>query len=329
MINKDTFVSVVAVLSNDADILDAFLKDADEVLRKNYENYELVLVDDGSEDGTPVLAEKLFKEYDCVRYIRLSRKFGMEAAMSAGLDTAIGDVLVVLEPETDPPAMIPLMVEEVRGSNCVVFHIKKNRNKNLPLWYRMGKSFYYFLSRLLFKFYPPEDAGFFIGLSRQHLNSLTQYKDRARFLRVFSSQIGYGTKKLYYEAVSRRTNPRQKKFFESLAYFVNAIATNSTAPLRFVVYVGFLAATLNVLYAGYVFIFHLFRRTAEGWMTLSLQNAVMFFLLFIMLTVFAEYLLRLTEESRGRPLYFIVEEKNSSVMVSDLESKRNIKNDST
>lgn len=324
-LNSDYFISVISVLSNDSDIFVPFLKETVSVLSSTYENYEFVLVDNDSKDNTRTIMDKLLREHDCIRYIRLSRQFDVETAISAGLDTVIGDIIVILEPECDPPKLIPYMVEKVKETNGVVFGIKKNRSAILPLYYRIGKVLFHQLSRIFLEFYPPKDAGFFIGLSRQSLNALIQIKDRSKFLRIFSSEIGYQTKKFNYDMILRRKKPRKKTFFDSLNYAISAIVTNSTMPLRFVGYLGFFAASLNVIYMFYVFLIAFFKKNVmEGWITTSLQSSIMFFFLFMILAVSSEYLIRVINENSDRPSYYIAGEKNSSVMISNKSKKRNV-----
>ena len=105
-------------------ILEGFLEDVIGVVEGNYQNYELVLVDDGSTDETPRMIDGLLQRFACVRYIRLSRSFGLETSILAGLDSVIGDVVVVLRPETDPPAMLPRFVQLARDENCIVFGLQ-------------------------------------------------------------------------------------------------------------------------------------------------------------------------------------------------------------
>src|SRR5438105_4640367 len=111
---SDCFVSVVAPLSNDGSIAKPFIADVMGVLQSHYTNYELVLVDDGSTDDTVGAVSELLTQYPCIRLIRLSRQFGTEIAFSAGLDTAIGDFIITMTPNSDPPLMIPDLVEDCR-----------------------------------------------------------------------------------------------------------------------------------------------------------------------------------------------------------------------
>src|SRR5688572_7385836 len=114
MPKADVFVSVVAVLRSYARFLPEFVAEVYAALDVHYANFELVLVDNGSRDETPQLIRQLLKKYKCARYLRLSRRLKAETAVMAGLDAAIGDYVITLHPEFDPPGEIPALVEACR-----------------------------------------------------------------------------------------------------------------------------------------------------------------------------------------------------------------------
>ena len=123
----DCFVSVIAPLRNDGDIIDAFTDEVAAVLETNYRHFEIVLVDDASSDDTVHRAQSLLERHRNLRVIRLSRNFGQEIAISAGLDSVIGDFVVVMLPDSDPPDLIPNIVEQARQGAGVVFGVRRNR----------------------------------------------------------------------------------------------------------------------------------------------------------------------------------------------------------
>ena len=154
MTASEIFVSVVAPLRNDGEIITFFIDEVMPILKGNYTNYELVLVDDGSTDNTvQQVAESLMK-YECIRMIRLSRHFGVELAISAGLDSAIGDFVVVMLPNDDPPGEISEMVSICQKGPGIVTGVRLNR-KGEPLWSRIGaKTFYWYTREFLELKYP-------------------------------------------------------------------------------------------------------------------------------------------------------------------------------
>ncbi|MFQ5504896.1 MAG: glycosyltransferase [Planctomycetota bacterium] len=310
---SECFVSVIAPLADDADIVESFVRETSKVMRDSYADHELVLVSDGSTDETVAKVTELLGEIECIRLIRLTRSFGQEVAISAGLDAVIGDFVVILLPEADPPALIPLFVEEARRSTGIIFGVRQARGAE-PVLLRLGaKLFYSYCNRIL-KLNLPRNASYFRVLSRQSVNSIIQIKDRLRFLRMFSADIGHASRGIPYEPSMRRGRARPRKLFEAVSFGVGLIVANSTHPLRMASWLGLAVSGLNLLYMVYIVLIYLFKkRVAEGWVTLSLQNATMFFCLFLFLTVLCEYIGRIAGGMRDRPLYYVLEERNSSV----------------
>src|SRR5262245_33093838 len=147
MATSDCFASVVAPLHDDADIVEGFVRDVLAVLEEHYANYELVLIDDGSTDDTAARVDALLERERCIRLVRLSRSFGRDVAISAGLDTVIGDFVVVLVPESDPPALIPEFIERCRRGAGIVYGIRARRPAE-PLYLSIGtRVFYWYFNR--------------------------------------------------------------------------------------------------------------------------------------------------------------------------------------
>jgi len=320
---SDCFVSVVAPLQNDAPIVRAFVAETMAVLRRSYTNYELVLVDDGSVDATVAEVASLLGEFECVRLIRLSREFGEETAITAGLDSVIGDFVVVMLPNHDPPALIPSFVERARSGTEVVFGVRRQRSGE-SLWVRLGASVWYWYSKNFLKLDLPRNSSQFRALSRQAVNSLVQIRDKYRYLRLLSSDVGYAHSGIEYEPVIRNPDKAQRSFADRLWVSIDIVVANSQHPLRFVVVLGIVGGILNLFYAAYVIAIYFFKGdVAAGWTTLSLQNAGMFFLIFLILTVLSEYIGHILVEARQRPLYYVLEERNSPLWIADQE-RRNV-----
>lgn len=319
----DRFISVIAPLHDDADIIESYIQDAISVLRENYTNYELVLVDDHSHDETVNKVKGLLTECEGIRFLRLSREFGEEVAITAGLDTVIGDFTIVMLPRMDPPHMIPEIVRRCIGGTDVVFGVRRNRKGDSWL-VRMSSRLFYWYCRKMLKLDLPQNSTQFRCLSRQALNAIIQIKDSYRYLRLFSSFVGYERQPFIYDPIARRGKHRKPGFIQSVNQGIALIIENSSHPLRLVSWLGLLAAAGNLLYVGYVFaVYFLKEDVMQGWTTLSLQSAGQFFLIALILTGLCEYTGRVLNRLRDRPLYYIMEEKNSSVLLIDKE-RRNV-----
>jgi hypothetical protein len=168
----------------------------------------------------------------------------------------------------------------------------------------------------------PKDSTQFRVLSRQAVNAITQVRDQYRYIRLISNFIGYSQIEYSYEPINRSGKTRRRGFWQSVNMAADIVIANSAHPLRVVSVLGLIAGLLNLLYITYVVLIFLFKsQVAEGWTTTNFQSALMFFFIFVILTVLSEYVGRILNETRRRPLYYIFEEKNSSVMLADAERK--------
>ncbi len=315
----DVFVSLVIPLSNDGDILEDVIDGVVTVLKENYKNYEIICVDDGSLDHTRSLFEDYRKTVDCLRYFRLSRRFGLEVAISCGLEQTIGDVAVVLRPECDPPSLIPKFVEAARNCKCIVVGQRK-LFKLRSLLYRLTYNIYYGLCKLLLERPPIYCSTHFMALTRTALNSLLRIKDTYRYLRVLSLYAGFSLKVLKYQQLQRRKPERHRNLLFLLDDCVSMIISNSVRPLRIASAIALLSSVLNFIYLFYVIFWRAFFSWVQpGWAATSFQNSTMFALLFLVVSVVCEYLARLLQEVKVRPLYFIEDEIHSNVMLVDSE----------
>ncbi len=326
MTASDVLVSVVAPLHNDSDILAAFVEETIATLRQHYVHYELLLVDDGSTDDTVRAVDEQLARNESVRLIRLSRRFGSEVAISAGLDAAIGDFVVVMMPDSDPPTLIPRMVEQSRQGVGVVFGIRTSRAGESVLL-RMGAALFYGAGNTLFGLNIPKNSTHFRVLSRQAVNAVVQIRDRNRYLRTLSAYVGYASQSVQYETLRRRRVPRRKSVLDGVKLAVGIIVANSLQPLYLAVGLGLLVVAANVLFLAYVVTIYLLKRdVAEGWTTQSLVLGAMFGSMGLLLTTVAAYLARLLGENQDRPLYFLLEERQSAV-ASSAEDRMNIVTD--
>ena len=319
----DCFVSVVAPLQDDATIVHPFLDEVMGVLRRTYANFELVLVDDGSTDATYATARALLPQYECVRLIRLSRHFGEETAIAAGLDTVIGDYVVVLLPNTDPPALIPELVARARAGAGVVFGVRRHRGPE-SLAVRLGARIWYWYAHNFLDLDLPKNTSQMRVLDRQAVNAVVQIRDKYRYLRLLSADVGYSHAGVEYDPILRNPRKPSRSFLERASVTIDVVIANSQHPLRVVTFLGVMASALNLLYMIYVAVIYFAKNdVAEGWTTLSMQLAVMFLLMFMVLSVMSEYIGHILVESRHRPLYHVLDEASSPTVIADAQ-RRNV-----
>ena len=315
--DPNTVVSIVVPLQQDAHLLEDVVIELDRVIGAAYRFFEIVLVDDGSTDGTTAAVQPLLKKIQRIRYMRLSRGFGRDIAMSAGIESAIGDFVVTLDLRTDPIQVIPQMIELCRKSGGIVHGMAENS---------LTRSFAREWFGSQFRNYCRKHLGVDIQrgvsdlrvMSRQAVNALLQVREQNRYLRVLTLTLGYQHEFFPYSLQSKTGGPRVTTWRTEIATAIDLLAANTRHPLRVVTTAGLLGALLNLIYAGYVVVVFLIRPTvAEGWTTLSLELSGMFFFICLILAVLSEYVGIILGEVRSRPLYFIAQETNSSVLLED------------
>lgn len=320
---QETYVSVVAPIYNDAAHLEESLTGLVNVLAAHYANYEVILIDDWSSDGTAAVAAKLLERLPCLRLIRLSRRFGTDIAIAAGLDSAIGDYVVVMNLPHDPAAEIPRMVELGRSGHGVVVGLCTNRARG-NLLFQLARALFFALCRTVFQLKLPPDATNFQLFSRQAVNAVIRIMQRNRHFRLVSGSIGYATATFRYAQLTARAWGNRRTVSELVGDAVSIVVLHTTSPLRILSGFCALAGVFNLVYVVYIVAVLLFKNhVAEGWTTLSLQVSGMFFLLFLALAVLAEYLGKILQETKGEPLYHVLETKDSPQSVAH-PGRRNV-----
>ncbi len=315
--NMHTVISVVVPLENDGLILREFLKDLSGLMQGAFRFYEIILVDDGSIDDTQKEVKSMLKEIQQVRFMRLSRSFGRDAALSAGIESAIGDYVVTLDPASDPVEAIPEMVERCRANGGIVHGLAENPLERSVIRKIFGSSFRKYCNRRL-GVDLRRGAEDFRVMSRQAVNALLQVRVQNRYLRVLTLTLGYTHEFFPYQRKERTAGLKRGSLVSELATAVDLLAANTRHPLRMVTAAGLVGAMLNLCYALYVVAVYFVKAdVASGWTTLSLQQSGMFFFICLILAVMSEYVGAILGEVRSRPLYFIAQEENSSVLLED------------
>src|SRR5262250_1270719 len=268
---RDIFVSVVVPLENDLDILPAVVRELDAVMRSHFGDYELIFIDDGSSDGTRSFFERAKSEIPCFRYARLTRPFGLEVAIACGLEQAIGDVIVVLNPAVDPPGRIPEFAEKANDSNGIVIGIATDKFRRL--FYRLAYQAYYGLCRVFLTRSQVYGATHFMALTRTALNALLTIKDSFRYIRVLAMYAGFEVTTIPYEFTSRRDPPRRRKALTLLENAGHIIVSNSDRPLRVAALISAFMGIADFAFLVYILAMRLlFTDIAPGWASTNFFN---------------------------------------------------------
>lgn len=270
--------------------------------------FEIIYVDDGSSDGTASILRDLQARDSCVRVVRLSRNFGHQVAITAGLEHASGDAVAIIDGDLqDPPEVIGEFLARWREGYDVAYGVRTNRPGETAFKLWTAKAFYRLINRLS-DTRIPLDTGDFRLMDRAAVDALLSMPERDRFVRGMVSWLGFSQVAVPYVRAARYAGATKYPLFKMLRLATDGILSFSITPLRLATWVGFAAsglAILGIFYALYARFFatHLVR----GW-TSSLI-AVLFIggVQLICLGIIGEYVGRIYGESKRRPLYFVRE----------------------
>ena len=298
--------TVVVPVRNEEEVLPECCRQLAEVMRSTGEPYELLFVDDGSTDGTLLFLERLAENEQAVRVIRLSRSFGHQIALTAGIDRARGDAVVTIDADLqDPPSAIPRMISRWKeGADVVVARRTRRRGERLAK--RAGA---YLFSRLLRRIAAvpiPVDTADFRLLDRKVCEWLRRIPERHRYLRGLVSWVGFTQAEVLYERQGRFAGRPKYRLLASASLAVDAVTSFSTAPLRIALSVGILAIAAGL---GFL-VFALVRGRVAGsfggeWAVIASVLVILNGTTLMLVGLLGAYVGRIFEEVKRRPLYVV------------------------
>jgi dolichol-phosphate mannosyltransferase len=305
-IDRPALISLVVPVFNEEEVLRTFYDRAKRTLAAlaGY-RHELIFVDDGSKDRTPVLLQELARRDEHVVIVKLSRNFGHQVAITAGLDTARGDAVVIIDSDLqDPPEVIHEFVAKWREGYDVVYAIRKQREGETWLKIITAKYFYRLL-RFFTKTEIPADVGDFRLLSRRAAEALRQLREHDRFVRGLVSWIGFQQTGIYYERDRRFAGTTKYSWRKMFSFATDALTSFSTAPLRLATWLGYATAFAAVLYLASVIVQWWVGITVQGWATIMVGLLFIGSVQLICLGIIGEYIGRVFVATKGRPLYLV------------------------
>ncbi len=313
-------VSVVVPMLNEEANVDALYERICTSLAQ--ERFELVLVDDGSTDRTPELLAELAATDERVKVLELSRRFGHQPALTAGLDHARGAAVVMLDGDLqDPPELIPTMLERWRAGAEVVYAVRSEREGESRAKLVTADLFYRIITRLA-QIELPRDAGDFRLLDRRALDALLAMRERNRYLRGMTVWVGYTQAAVPYKRAARAGGRTKFSPGRMLRFSVDAIASFSHAPLQLATLVGLACAALALALAPLTVLARLSGIYERGVPTLLGAILLLGGLQLMTLGVIGEYVGRIYDEVKQRPLYLVRRTRN--VEAADEEPVREV-----
>ncbi|MDA8296252.1 MAG: glycosyltransferase family 2 protein [Actinomycetota bacterium] len=299
-------LSVVLPVYDEIDTLPELYRRLCEALSGH--DFELLFVDDRSRDGSWELLRQLARKDMRVKAIRLSRNFGHQVAITAGMDNARGDAVVVMDADLqDPPELIPALLEKSREGYEVVYAVRAVRagERRVKRWTATG---FYWLFRRLTDIAMPADAGDFRLYSKRAVNALRSMPEHSRFLRGMSSWIGFEQIGIPYVRDARFAGSTKYSLSHMVRLSLDAVFSFSTVPLRLVRRLGIAVVLLCGCFFAYVLYARLVDNTAiHGFTSVIALVFMMGGVQLFTIGIVGEYLARVFEEAKARPLYFVDE----------------------
>ena len=311
-------VSVVAPMYNEAPVLEEFYHRCTAVMRQISSSYELVLVDDGSVDATVSIARQLASSDPRVKVLILSRNFGKETALTAGLDHAGGAAVIPIDADLqDPPEIIPALIERWRAGYDVVYAVRTARKGEPWLKRATAAAFYKILSHAGEGKYVPPNTGDFRLMSRRVVDAVCSMRERHRFMKGLFALVGFRHTSIEYERDPRFAGETKWSYLSLLGLSVEGLTSFTMAPLRAVTVLGLATGLVSLVYAGVIIYKTLkFGEPVAGYPSLMVVVLFIGSVQMMSVGIIGEYLGRVFNETKQRPLYFVDEFVSEADVVS-------------
>ena len=307
--NKTPFISIVAPCYNEEEVIDIFLEKIFYILQKLDKSYEIVFVNDGSRDNTLDVLKQKAREFKEVRVINLSRNFGKESALTAGIDASLGEVVVPIDVDLqDPPELILEFVKKYEEGYDVVVGKRVDRSTDTPAK-RISAELFYKMHNKISDIEIPHNVGDYRLMSRRVVDELKKLPETQRFMKGIFAWLGFKTAVVEYKRESRAAGETSFNGWKLWNFALDGVTSFSTAPLRVWLYLGMFLAFISFLYGSFIVLKTIFFGIdSPGYASMI---TVILFLGGIQLMgigILGEYIGRIYLESKNRPIYIVENE---------------------
>jgi dolichol-phosphate mannosyltransferase len=300
-------ISVVVPIYNEVEILPELTRRLGFLVNENPEyKWQIIYVDDGSTDGSSQLMENLTERFPWLSVVFLSRNFGHQNATTAGIDHATGDAVVLMDGDLqDPPELIPAMIFKWKQGFDVVYATRNRRDGETKFKLYTAGLFYRMLQKLS-NTKIPIDTGDFRLMSRAAVNAMHQMPEHNRFLRGMSSWIGFKQTAIYYQRDKRYSGKTKFTVIKMLRFATNGLLSFSTSPLYSILILGILFSIIGFIgFVGVLFKTLITNSASTGWIAVTMAILFVGGVQLICIGVIGEYISRIFDEVRKRPLYLV------------------------
>ncbi len=308
MIKPKELISIIIPCYNEEAVINICHKAVSDVIDTLDYNFEIIYINDGSSDSTHQLLEKIHEQDARSVIISFSRNFGKEAAMTAGIDNARGDALIILDADLqDPPALIPDMLHMWKETGADVVYGQRLEREG-ETWFKKFTSngFYKVINFIANNVEIPKNTGDFRLMNRRSIDALVQLRERHRFMKGLFAWIGFKQVALQYNREPRAAGETKWNYLQLWNLALEGIAGFSTKPLRVASLFGLLISIASFIFAIFIiFKTMIFGAEVEGWASLSVMISFLSGIQLLTIGILGEYIGRIFGEAKNRPLYFI------------------------
>ena len=306
--NRELISWIVPCFNEEESIYKTIRKLVDVSNSINNFNWEIIIIDDGSKDRSRFIVKEIMNEYKFVKLICFSRNFGHQYAVQAGLNFSSGDAAVVIDADLqDPPEIVSEMIDYWEEGYDVVYGRRMQRNSE-SIFKRLTALIYYRVLNLLSEIDIPLDAGDFRLIDRKVIKALQEMPERGRYLRGLIAWCGFKQIDVPYKRAGRLAGKTKYSFKKMILFALEGITAFSRRPLRLATFFGIICAIVSFFLTLFVIYIRLFTNSwIEGWAGLAVGILFLSGVQLISLGILGEYIGRIFEEAKSRPMYFVEE----------------------
>ena len=303
-------ISIVTPVYNEEGNVVFFHEEITKVMKTTGMDYELIYVNDGSKDRTDELIRELAEKDSHVRAITFARNFGHQTAITCGMDFARGDAVITMDGDMQhPPELIPLLLEKWKDGYDIVQTIRTS-TEDSGFIKKITSAGYYKIINSISKTPVTPGGSDFRLMNRKSLDVFLRFREHARFIRGIVGGLGFKQTTIKFEAPARHAGVSRFSMNKMLHFAMDGILTNSTTPLRAAFYAGVVSGVIGILLILHVLYSYLVGNTVPGWATMTILIAFFGSANLVGLGIIGEYIGRIYEESKDRPLYWISGDTN-------------------
>lgn len=302
-------VAVVVPFLNEEENLPVLYDRLVATMQGRPESFRLVLVDDGSTDGSARWVAETARRDPRVVLVRLSRNFGHQIAITAGMDYADADAVVIMDADLqDPPELLPKLIDRWREGNDVVYAVRSSRAGETWLKKFLAAGFYRMFHRMA-NIDVPMDAGDFRLVDRKVIDALRSVRELHRFMRGLTCWVGFRQCAVEYDRAARHAGQTKYPVWKSVRLAWDAVTSFSGAPLRVMTWIGIVISLAGAALAARIVIGKLLghTETVPGWTSLVTLMLILGGVQLVSMGLVGQYVSRVFEEAKRRPLYFVSE----------------------